>query len=165
MNSSDQRYFGKYRGVVIDNSDPQMLGRIKVRVPDVLGDQESGWAMPCVPYAGNGVGFFFIPPTDASVWIEFERGDPSFPIWTGCFWGTGEVPASPAVAEMKVLKTDIATITINDQQGAAGVTIETVNSQKIKLMGTDIEIDNGLGARVKLSGPSVKINDQALEVT
>ena len=53
---SDQTYFGKYRGIVTDNDDPNRLGRLRVRVQDVLGDQESGWALPAVPYAGNGVG-------------------------------------------------------------------------------------------------------------
>jgi hypothetical protein len=106
-----------------------------------------------------------IPPVDALVWIEFENGHWDHPIWSGCFWDDGQAPASPAVAEMKVLKTDSATITINDQNGSEGITIETTSGQKIKLTATAVEIDNGNGATIKLSGPTVKINDQALEVT
>lgn len=167
MNGTDsnRHFFGKYRGVVSDNKDPEMLGRLKAKVPDVLGDEESSWALPCSPYAGNGVGLFLLPPTDTSVWIEFEQGDPDRPIWSGCFWGQGETPVTPAVAEKKVLKTDSATITLDDTPGAGGITLETTGGQKIKLTSTDIEIDNGQGATIKLSGPSVKINDQALEVT
>jgi uncharacterized protein involved in type VI secretion and phage assembly len=141
-----------------------MLGRLRVKVPDVYGEEESGWALPASPYAGNGVGLFLIPPTDASVWVEFEHGDPDYPIWAGCFWATGEVPASPGVAEMKVLKTDTATITLNDLPGAGGVTIETQAGMKIKIDATGIEINDGLGASVKLQGPRVSINDSALEV-
>jgi hypothetical protein len=86
------KFFGKYRGVVIDNKDPSMLGRIIAKVPDVLGNNDSGWALPSTPYAGNGVGLFLIPPVNAFIWIEFGHGDPDYPIWTGCFWAQGEVP-------------------------------------------------------------------------
>ena len=164
MNGSGPPFHGKFRGKVTDNLDPLMLGRLRVKVPDVYGEEESGWALPASPYAGNGVGLFLIPPTDASVWVEFEHGDPDYPIWAGCFWATGEVPASPGVAEMKVLKTDTATITLNDLPGAGGVTIETQTGMKIKIDATGIEVNNGMGASVKLQGPQVSINDGALEV-
>lgn len=162
---SREKFYGKYRGVVTDNRDPLLLGRVRAKVQDVLGENESGWATPCVPYAGKSVGLFLIPPTDASVWIEFEHGDPDYPIWTGCFWAQGELPATPALAEKKMLKTDKCTLTLDDTPGIGGITLETSGGQKIKLTATGIEIDNGLGATIKLSGPSVKINDQALEVT
>src|SRR5439155_19249538 len=114
-------------------------------------------------YAGKNVGLFLVPPTDALVWIEFEQGDPDYPIWSGCFWAEGEAPASPAVAEMKVLKTDGGTITMNDQQGDAGITIETTSGLKIVMNSEGIEISNG-SQKVTLSSSSVSINDGALEV-
>jgi len=156
--------FGKFRGVVSDNRDPLMLGRIRAKVADVFGDNESGWALPSLPYAGKSVGLFLVPPTDAFVWIEFEHGDPEYPIWSGCFWAQGEVPASPAVAEMKVLKTDLVTLTINDLPGDGGLTIETTQGMKIKISAMGIEIDNGMGASIKLSGPQTSVNGGALEV-
>jgi len=159
-----RQFFGKFRGVVTDNRDPLMLGRIRARVQDVLGENESGWALPSLPCAGNGVGLFLVPPVDASVWIEFEHGDPDYPIWTGCFWSQGELPATPAVAEMKVLKTDLGTIIINDLPGAGGITIETTAGMKIVIDMTGIEINNGMGGSIKLNGPKVSINEGALEV-
>src|SRR5688500_9658951 len=145
-------FHGKLRGVVSDNSDPNNMGRIRARVAEVFGENESGWALPALPYAGKSVGLFLIPPTNASVWIEFEHGDPEYPVWTGCFWAQGEVPASPANADMKVLKTNVATITINDSAGSGGITIETTAGMKIVMDSSSIEVTNGQGASIKLSG-------------
>ena len=94
----ERRYYGKYRGFVVDNADPEQLGRLKLTVPSVLGDEVvTGWALPCVPYGGAaGQGSLFIPDVDAGVWVEFEEGDLEFPIWTGTFWskpgGESELP-------------------------------------------------------------------------
>ena len=158
------QFLGKFRGVVTDNRDPLFLGRVRARVQDVLGDNDSGWALPSLPYAGKGVGLFLVPPVDASVWMEFEHGDPDYPIWTGCFWSQGELPATPAVAEMKVLKTDAGTITINDLPGIGGITIETSAGMKIVINMQGIEINDGIGGSIKLTGPQISINDGALEV-
>ncbi len=140
--------------------------------------------MPCVPYAGPGVGFFAIPPVGANIWVEFEGGDPDYPIWSGCFWGTGQVPAKPAIAETKVFKTEGTVITLLDLPGG-GFSIEVgppavplplklvFNAQGIelscapaavKLAPSGIELTIG-AASVKLSPASVLINNGALEVT
>ncbi|MDX2032409.1 MAG: phage baseplate assembly protein V [Blastocatellia bacterium] len=164
-----QLFFGKYRGTVVDNNDPMFLGRVKVSCPSVLVGSEDHWAMPSVPYAGNGVGWYAIPPTDANVWVEFEGGDLGLPIWSGCFWTRqSELPGkqgTPPTPSTKVFKTDAATITLDDSAGASGVTIETNNGMKIAITSQGIEIDDGQGAKIKLSGPTVSINDTALEVT
>lgn len=164
MSRQGDRFLGKFRGVVSDNDDPKGIGRIRARVPDVYGSEESGWAMPCVPYAGDGVGLYLIPPTGASVWIEFEHGDPDYPIWSGCFWGAGQLPASPAAADTKVLKTGVGTITINDAAGSGGITIETTDGMKITMSSSGIEIDGGMG-EISISGTKVSLNNGALEVT
>ncbi len=116
-------YFGKYRGKVENNLDPLNLGRLQVSCPSVLGDGSLSWALPSTPYAGDGVGLFLLPPRGANVWIEFEGGNPDYPIWSGCFWGTNEVPASPATENIKMLKTDGVSITIDDMQSAGGLTL------------------------------------------
>jgi hypothetical protein len=88
-----RRYYGKYRGVVVENIDPLQIGRIVAQVPDVLGETPSSWAMPCVPAAGIQAGCFIVPPVCSHVWIEFEQGNPDYPIWTGGFWSVAaEVP-------------------------------------------------------------------------
>jgi len=105
-------YFGKYRGVVEDNADVTARGRLQVRVPAVLGALKV-WAMPCVPYAGKGVGFYSLPDPGSGVWIEFEGGDPSYPVWTGCFWADNELP-DQSNADLKIWKTSSVTLRIDD---------------------------------------------------
>ena len=137
--SSSQKYFGKYRGQVIDNNDPLMLGRIRAKVPAVLGDNDTGFALPCSPYAGNGVGFFFIPSVGANVWIEFEAGNPDMPIWSGGFWGTGETPRVPIPPGVNVLKTDSVTIKFE----AGGITVESSAGLKITMIEREIVLTYG----------------------
>jgi uncharacterized protein involved in type VI secretion and phage assembly len=161
---SQERYYGKYRGTVVNNIDPLQRGRLQVEVPAVLGDSSLNWALPSVPYAGNQVGMFFIPPVGANIWVEFEAGDVNSPIWAGCFWGTGEVvPATPAVAQMKVIKTDTVTITLDDLQTNT-VTIETQAGMKISISPAGIVIDTAQGSQIQMQGPQVSVNNGALEV-
>ncbi|MEM9267102.1 MAG: phage baseplate assembly protein V [Cyanobacteria bacterium P01_F01_bin.13] len=164
MNQQGPPFYGKYCGVVKDNQDPEMRGRIRAQVIDVFGDQNSGWALPALPYAGNQVGLFLVPPMDANVWIEFQNGDPEYPIWTGCFWARGEAPAVPALPQIKMLKTDVGTVTLDDTPGTGGVTIETTAGMKIMLTSMGIEITNGQG-KIQIQGPTVSLNNNALEVT
>lgn len=163
-----QKFYGKYRGVVSDNMDPLMTGRVKANVPDVLGDRESGWAMPCVPFGGSSMGMVVLPSVGAGVWIEFENGNPDYPIWTGCWWGSAaDVPPDALVPPYK--KTMIVTegghkITLDDTPGVGGITLETSSGQKIVLSGLGVEIDNGMGGKIAMTGPQVSVNDGALEV-
>jgi uncharacterized protein involved in type VI secretion and phage assembly len=135
---SHPRVYGKFAGTVRDNQDPERLGRIKASVPEVLDDVETGWAKACVPYAGPSAGFFSLPPVGAGVWIEFEAGDISRPIWTGCYWGTAEPPMKPpgtlseptthiwrtTLGLTAVLDDNAQTMTLSD---AAGVNFVEVN--------------------------------------
>jgi len=165
---SNGSYYGKYRGVVTDIQDPLLTGRIKARVPDVLGDQESGWAMPCAPFGGNQTGFFALPTVDAGVWIEFEHGDPDYPIWSGCWWGSAaEVPPlliAPPYKKVMVVTEGGQSITLDDTPGVGGITLETSTGQKIVLSSAGVEIDNGMGAKISLTGPQVSVNNGALDV-
>ena len=117
-------YFGKYRGRVESNLDEELMGRIQVTCPAVMG-LRLGWAMPCVPYAGPGVGFYAIPPIGADVWVEFEGGDPNYPIWSGCFWQAGEIPIPPGDPNTKCLVTTACRVVLNDLlEEGGGIAIE-----------------------------------------
>lgn len=163
-------FFGKYRGVVTDNLDPLMIGRIRARVPDVTGERECGWALPCAPFGGDQTGFFAVPKVGAGVWIEFEHGDPDYPIWAGCWWGSAaEMPsallAPPPPSKKVMLRTEAGhSILIDDTPGVGGITLETASGQRIALTATGVEIDDGTGATITLKGPQVSVNNGALEV-
>lgn len=161
-------FFGKYRGIVTDINDPLMLGRVRARVPDVFGDAESGWAMPCAPFGGSGMGFFALPAAGAGVWIEFEHGDPDYPIWVGCWFGSvADVPPdllAPPYKKVLIVTSGGQSITLDDTPGIGGITLQTSGGQKFVLSATGIEIDNGMGGSIKLTGPQVSINQGALEV-
>ena len=139
------RYFGKYRGVLVDNQDPTNRGRLKVRIPAVIDELEV-WAMPCVPYAGDGVGLYNLREQGTGVWVEFESGDPSFPIWSGFFWADGQLPedegGTQANPDLKIWRTreglllalsdQAQTIAISDKDGKNFLKI-TVQQGQAKL--------------------------------
>jgi uncharacterized protein involved in type VI secretion and phage assembly len=135
LDNATRRFYGKYRGTVSDNSDPTNRGRLQVKVPAVMGDT-AVWAMPCVPYAGDGVGFFALPEPGTGVWVEFEAGHPRHPIWVGCFWGDNQIDSSDAVASIKFLKTKSIKIRIDDDNSE--LLIENDSGSSIKLTSLDI---------------------------
>jgi uncharacterized protein involved in type VI secretion and phage assembly len=162
-----RRFYGKHRGVVTDTADPEGLGRVRALVADVL-EGESGWALPSLPFAGVGAGFFAVPPTGANVWIEFESGDTEFPIWSGGYWPeAGSVPVPGPTPDQKVVIRTTAghSITLDGTPGESSLTLATATGARITLSDSGVEITNGVGASVRLEGPTVSVNDGALEVT
>ena len=153
------RFYGKYRGIVSDVDASTM--RIKAIVPSVLGETTTGWCMPCVPYAGPGVGFAFLPETGSGVWIEFEGGDVSYPIWTGGYWREGEIPAD-AADHVKVIISVKHKLELDDDQGK--ITLSDPTGNTVTLDSSGITLANGESISVVVSSSSVSVNDGALEV-
>jgi uncharacterized protein involved in type VI secretion and phage assembly len=171
MNNAN-KYFGKYRAFVIDNVDPLQTGRLMVQVSDVSGVLPSTWAMPCLPFAGTQSGFYAVPEIGSQVWIEFEQGDPDYPIWVGCFWGSAaDVPAlalagAPGLQQIVVQTTGQNMLLISDTPGpTGGIMLQSSTGALISVSDTGITISNGQGAAITMTGPSVTINEGALEVT
>lgn len=145
------RYFGKYRGLVVGTTDTEMRGRLQVQVPAVLGSA-SLWAEPCVPYAGDGVGFLMLPEPGTGVWVEFEGGDPSYPIWVGCFWGRGQIPDQTG-ATVKIVRTEACEVKLDDL--AQEVTTTTDQGGKTSVTGS-VELTAGMtGGKLTVSPASV----------
>jgi uncharacterized protein involved in type VI secretion and phage assembly len=170
-NDTAQRFYGKYRGVVLNNVDPMQIGRIQVMVPDVSTFLPTSWAMPCAPVGGIQMGMVTVPQLGAGVWVEFEQGDPDYPIWVGCYWGSAaEVPilshlAPPAVPAI-TLQTPLQNgIIISDVPGpTGGIMLKSALGATLIVNDTGIYIQNGKGAMITLIGPTVVVNEGALTV-
>lgn len=161
----ERLYFAKYRGIVIDTQDPEKRGRIRAQVPEIFEDSEIGWAHPAVPYSGNQTGFHMIPSVGSNVWIEFEAGDSARPIWSGGWWGAGELPldqvGAPARPTKRMIRTDQGltlslddderTITLGDRSGGNQLAIEMRGGQ-VMLQAT---------VKVILEAPAVELGEGA----
>ena len=168
----DKKFYGKYRGTVTDNNDTWQIGRLQVQVPDVAGETPATWALPCLPFSGDQSGFFVVPAVGSLVWVEFEQGDPDYPIWTGCFWGSSEeMPTAasqgtPSTQQVVIQTEDGNLLVISDMAGAeGGIQLKSSGGAKITVTDSGITIDNGQGAKITLNGSSVSINDGALQVS
>ncbi|MCP3868831.1 MAG: baseplate assembly protein [Gammaproteobacteria bacterium] len=167
-----RRYYGKYRGAVLNNIDPMNKGRIQVQVPDVLGLSMSSWALPCFPFTGRQMGMWALPQIGAGVWVEFEQGNPDYPIWTGGWFGdASEVPAMalaapPATPNIVIQSQAQNTIMVSDVPGpTGGILLKSVSGAMISINEVGITISNGQGATIMLNGPTVTVNQGALVVT
>ncbi len=165
------KLFGKYRGIVINNIDPMQIGRLMVQVPDASNILPSTWAMPCVPFAGTQSGMFAVPPIGSGVWIEFEQGNTDYPIWTGCFWGSAADPPALALAGVPGLQQIVIqsvgqnTLMLSDTPGpTGGILLKSTSGAMIAINEIGITISNGQGATIVMTGPSITVNEGALEI-
>ena len=184
--SEEKKYWGKYRGTVVNNIDPEQRGRLQIIVPDVSSIIPKTFAEPCVPLAGPTgppMGVYMVPPIGAGVWVEFEHGDPDKPIWVGCRWGLQSDiplaalagnPADPSIVIQSLLQ---QAVIVSDMPPTVpppvmppipttgGVILRSTTGAYIVVNDAGIFINNGKGASVELLGPAVMINKLALVVT
>jgi hypothetical protein len=168
LTSLDQqtaRFFSKYRGLVSDNQDPLSLGRIRATVPEVLGDVQTGWALPALPYSGDGVGVYTIPSPDAGVWIEFESGDVSRPIWSGCWWGSGQLPkdetGAASTPERKIIRTEEGLLLSLDDGGKTITLSDSNGSNLIKFTVQQGQIKMQAATKVVVEAPQIELVQNA----
>ncbi len=150
------RYYGKYRGQVTDNSDPNNLGRVKAKVPRLLGDEECGWALPAFAYGGaSEQGLFAVPDVGAGVWIEFEGGDLSYPIWSGTWFTSGDIPES-AQPSKKVLKTKSGHKLVLDDDGGT-LEITDSNGNTVSMDSSTVKVAAGNATKVVIDAPQIEL--------
>ena len=169
-------YLGKYRGTVLNNVDPMLRGRLQVMVPDVLGPVPSSWAEPCTPLAGPTgppMGAYLVPPIGAGVWVEFEQGDPEYPIWVGCRWGAPSdvpplahagLPVSPNIVLQTAGQHAIVISDLPPTPATGGIILKSATGATIVVNDAGIFISNGKGASIVMTGPTVDVNLGALTV-
>ncbi len=161
-----EQYFGKYRGLVVDNADPENRARVTLQVPEVLGSEAvSHWAEPCLPFGGLAdQGLFLVPEVGAQVWVEFEAGNVNKPIWTGTVWQqSGDVPSEAAdrSPHMRQLKTPSGQILSFD---------DTAGEEEIRLYhpaGSELKIDpEGVVQVTDAAGATLVLNaaDSKVEI-
>jgi hypothetical protein len=182
MPDEPKKFYGKYRGTVVNNIDPMQIGRIQAIVPDVLGIIPTSWAMPCLPLAGKQNGTYMIPQIGSGVWVEFEQGNPDYPIWVGCYWGIpaevplaglGGNPAMPSIVLQSALQNALI---ISDLPPSppppvmppvpttGGVILKSTTGASIVVNDVGVFISSGKGAVISLIGPTVMVNNGALLV-
>ena len=156
----ESRYYGKYRGTVTSNDDPDNLGRIQATVPRLLGTEETGWALPAFPYGGaTEQGFYAVPDVGAGVWIEFEGGDLSYPIWSGTWFTTGDIPESAQPAK-KVWKTKSGHKIVLDDDGNT-LEVTDSNGNTVAMDSNTIKIAAGSAVKIVIDAPQIELVDGA----
>jgi uncharacterized protein involved in type VI secretion and phage assembly len=128
--------------------------------------------MPCLPFTGKQMGMWCLPQIGTGVWVEFEQGDPDYPIWSGCWYGVAaEVPAlalaaPPAIPNIVLQTTAQNTLMLSDLPGpTGGILLKTTTGAFISVNDLGITISNGKGAIITMLGPTVDINMTALTIT
>jgi hypothetical protein len=163
--SRTNRFYGKFRGTVTNNQDPLSQGRIKAKVPDVLRDVETGWALPAAPYSGNGVGVYTVPAVDAAVWIEFEAGDVSSPIWTGCWWSKDQLPkdetGSATTPDRKIIRTEQGLLLSFDDGGKTIALSDSNGNNLLKFQIDQGHIKMQAGTKIVIEAPQIELVENA----
>jgi hypothetical protein len=167
IGANQDRFYGKYRGTVKSNLDPEHRGRLQVEVLEVRGKGVLDWALPASPYAGDGVGFFALPPEKANVWVEYEGGMMNIPIWSGCFWERGQIAAADAVPDVMFLKTKAASLRIDNATGEIKIEIGgasvTLTASEVKIEAPQIT-STASGATTQLTAAGFDALQGALKV-
>jgi hypothetical protein len=96
-----------YRAVVDENHDPQRRCRLQVSVPGV--GVSSTWAEACLPPVPMVL--LALPEVGSTVWVQFEGGDRSRPVWTGVVWETA-LAANQTITSAASLKVRSPLVTV-----------------------------------------------------
>ena len=162
------RYYSIYPGQVVKNEDPNQMNRLKVFVPGVQGGV-CLWALPKGQHGSKDTGFKYLAPKVGDwVWVTFEQGAATHPVWEYHSWAVNETPPglrNPNVAGM-VLPGGFQCI-VNDETGTLDLYItgewNTFSAKPIRIVSDlDVELVARKGS-VKISTQSGKgkviIND------
>jgi uncharacterized protein involved in type VI secretion and phage assembly len=154
-------FYGKYRGIVTDVRDPDNLCRIKARIEGLLDGEETGWAMPVLPFAGKEHGMVMLPSVDSGVWIEFEAGDLDSPLWCGGWFADNQRP-DPQGEKVRVIVSEKGHQVVLDDD-ADEVKIVHSGGAEIKLSSSGIEL-SFQACKLEISGTEISLNNGLIKV-
>ena len=174
--SDGKKFFGKYRGTVLQNVDPNQCGRLQIEVPEVMALLPTTWAEACVPLAGPTgppMGVYLVPAIGAGVWVEFEHGDANRPIWTGCRWGSSSDvpsmakagnPADPNIVIQSLLQHTLMVSDMPPTPASGGIVLQSAGKATLVVNDSGIYLSNGKGATITLVGTAIDFNNGALTI-
>jgi hypothetical protein len=156
-------YFGKYRGIVTNVDDPNNQCRIKARVDGVLNGQETGWALPVAPFAGDGHGMVMLPAVGSGVWIEFEAGRLDNPIWSGAWWANGQRPDPQGAAVRVIVSEHGHKVILDDENDELKLVHGGPQGPTITLSGNEIVLSCG-ACEIKISTDNISLNSGQIKI-
>lgn len=172
----ERKFYGIYRGTVLQNVDPEFRGRLLLSCPDVQSLLPSTWAEACAPLSGPpgpGMGAYMVPPIGAGVWVQFERGDPNRPIWIGGRFATPAdppmmaklgLPLSPSIVFSTLGQNNVVISDMPPTPLTGGIMLRSATGAMIIVNDSGIYISNGKGAMITMIGPIININNGALVI-
>ena len=168
---TERRWDAKYRGIVVDNADPDKLGRLRLKVASVTGeDVETDWADACVPYGGSAdQGMLFIPEIGSGVWVEYEEGFADRPVWVGTFWSKpsgeselpqvdGAIPDPPTTKLVKTAKGHMLAFEDKDDQESINL-VDGVNGNTVTMDSDGIVITDANDNTVTMTKDGIVVTD------
>ncbi|WP_346836699.1 phage baseplate assembly protein V [Microbulbifer sp. SAOS-129_SWC] len=165
---SSGRLYGKYLGEITDRDDPKKRGRLRIRV-DNITDDKGVWAAPCVPYAGDGIGFFALPPKGTKVWVEFLGGRIDRLVYCGFLWQEGELDGQDYDPARVHFETGSLRIEVDDSKDEIRIEIKN-NGGSISIKGGEITLkansvtQEAQGNKVVLDAAAFDVKNAALKV-
>jgi uncharacterized protein involved in type VI secretion and phage assembly len=162
VHDSTPRFPGLYVARVETVED---LGRIQVSIPSIFEANDPSafaWARPCMPFA-----HFFVPNVGDFVWVAFENGDPSAPVWLGIWYPQGTVPSeadvSPPVKRV-IRSTSGHVIVMDDTDGSEALSITDKFGNSIEMRENAVLIKCVADLTIDASGKNVVIKASSVDV-
>ncbi|KCZ70549.1 hypothetical protein ANME2D_02569 [Candidatus Methanoperedens nitroreducens] len=166
---SESRIYGVVVGIVTDNKDPDDLGRVKVRIPRISGEDESNWARVASFMAGKERGAFFLPEVDDEVLVAFEYGDINIPYIIGSLWNGKDSPPitnNDGENNIRMLKSRSGhIIRLDDTDGKEKIEIVDKTGNNMIVVDTkDNKISIKSDKDIEISAPNGKVTIEARDI-
>ena len=163
-------HIGVIEGIVVDNKDPDGIGRVLVKFPWLPNETKSAWARMSTPMAGNNMGWVIYPEPNDEVLIDFVNGNVHEPIILGSLYNGKDKPPFDNADGDNNIRTLVSrsghVFEIDDTDGAEKITITDKSGGLIIEMdsaGETITITSSKDITMK-AGANVKVEAKDIEM-